>query len=519
MSDTQVNRRKPKPSLALRFIGLTLVGQLLFGIVLGLGAGTYVAISDHRARTTYVDDVAAAIGASILPLVMDRDLEAAQSQLDGIRMLQDRSGLTGLRLLDGSGRQIAFSGVPEQPCAPTSVPEGIMARLLGPTYIERDIGIGEVRLGTLGLIFGDRTFLEAYGSALLVSALVTAAVVFVSALWFSWLAVRTIIEPVQDIQRAAESLAAGRRNIRLQLVHKDELGLLGDSLEELSRQLHESEEELRQAAVRSEEARVMEARARSEVEQVNRMKSDFVAVAAHEFSTPLAVIKLYSDMLEAGDICELTGEGIEVAEQLKSAAARLSSTVTDLMDVALLERGLMRITLRRFDVSDIVSAAGKDAARLAESRAMEVEVSIEGGKLEVMGDSIRVRQVVDNLLSNAIKYSGPGGSVRISCVADDGHAVIEVADAGPGIPRERKDEVFELFSRLDLDDDRSTAGLGLGLAISARIAEAHDATLRFHQNPEGPGTVFVFRIPLVTEEREAIRSLNVQIVSAEGDEE
>jgi signal transduction histidine kinase len=504
-------------SLTLRFVMLTLAGQLLFGVALGMGAGLYVAVSEHQLRITYMDEVGIAMGASLLPLLMDRDLEAAQAQLDSVRLIGGRTGLVGLRFLDGTGRVIAVSCEPGEPCDATDVPDTLRARLLGPTYVERELSLGEVRLGSIGLMFQERSFLEEYGIALLVTVLVALSVVFVSAIWFAWLAVITVIEPLQRIQSAAEELAHGERDIDLGFEREDELGLLAGSLEDLARQLSANEELLRAAALESERARELEAQARADIEQLNQMKSDFVAVASHEIATPISVVKLYSDLMAAGQICDLDEDAIEATEGLRSAAARLNSIVSDLRDVALLERGLMHLTRKAFDLTEVVAEAGRDNRRLAEARSVVVDTCVPDNAVDVWADPTRIRQVLDNLLSNAVKYSAPGGAVTLTCRIEGTEAVVEVFDRGKGIPGDPKSKVFGLFGRLECEDNRNTAGLGLGLAISARIAEVHGATIGWRDNPEGRGTVFALRIPLLAAtDSTGPREAHVRLVGAEG---
>jgi len=519
MSARARHAARSRRSLTLRFVTLTIAGQVLFGVALGIGAGVYVAVSEQQARQAYMDEVGIAMGASLLPLLMDRDVEAAQAQLDSVRLLGERTGLIGLTFKDGSGAVIAVSCETGQPCQPSEVPDSLATRLLGPTYVEREILLGGVRLGSIGLMFEERSFLEEFGSALLVGLLVTFSVVVVSAAWFAWLAVSTIIEPIQRIQSAAEELADGERDIYLGFERKDELGLLADSIEDLARQLSANEELLRKAALESESAREMEARARADIEQLNQMKSDFVAVASHEIATPLSVVKLYSDLMAAGEICELSGDALEVAEGLRSAAARLNSIVSDLRDVALLERGLMHISRSAFDLCAVVREAGRDNRGLAEARGIVIDEDIAGCPIEVWGDPTRIRQVLDNLLSNAVKYSPDGGTVTIRCRADSAEAVVEVADRGRGIPAGCESEVFGLFGRLDYEDNRQTAGLGLGLAISARIAEAHGATISWRDNPAGSGTIFALRVPLLTDVSGEVPSeVDIPLMAADGQE-
>jgi signal transduction histidine kinase len=324
---------------------------------------------------------------------------------------------------------------------------------------------------------------------------VLVSVALVSAPWTAWLVLREVIEPVQNLKDASQSLADGERNLDLQIDGENEIAYLALALNDLSAQLMEREARLEESLARVGEAYEVESAAKRELEELMRMKSDFVAVAAHEIRTPLAVMRLYADMLVGGELGELGSDANEVAISMQSAAARLGAIVCDLQDAALLERGMVAIEGRAITLDALVASACDDADALASSHGVRVVYQCPDRPLEMCGDAVRIRQVIDNLVSNAVKYSAGADQVTVRCFAHDGELMVEVADRGRGIPKERSGSLFKLFGRIDSSDNRDTVGLGLGLAISGRIVEAHHGRIEWRDNEEGSGTVFRVTLP------------------------
>ncbi len=168
------------------------------------------------------------------------------------------------------------------------------------------------------------------------------------------------------------------------------------------------------------------------------------------------------------------------------------------MDAALLERGLMPLNVGRVDLTALVLRSAADASMLASARDIEVSVQDDPPQCVVLGDEMRMRQVLDNLLSNAVKYSFEGGAVCASLSAEGGRVLVRIEDAGRGIPEDGRSRVFDLFGRMDYRDDRDAAGLGLGLTISTRIAEAHGGRIYIERSDPGRGSVFVLELPSET---------------------
>ena len=221
--------------------------------------------------------------------------------------------------------------------------------------------------------------------------------------------------------------------------------------------------------------------------------------------------------LETGVFTELEAEALEAVEAIGSAAGRLGSIVSDLMDSALLERGLMPIEFGEVWLGELLEGAVKDAQAMARSNGIEVRFEDSISDAVIRGDALRLRQVLDNLLSNAFKYSPRETVVVVRTKADADFVEVEIVDQGRGVPEEDERVLFTLFGRVDSADGRDTAGLGLGLAISARIVQAHGGRLTFRKNEEGRGSVFCIRLPRGGPSTE-LQSTTIKMVGEERDE-
>jgi signal transduction histidine kinase len=329
-----------------------------------------------------------------------------------------------------------------------------------------------------------------------VLGLVVAAVMVVSAPWTLWLVSREIVEPLDDLERAASRIAGGDYRPKFMPSPVREISRVQTALTAMARQLAERQQELNDSYDALAEAYESLERANRDIEQLAQVKADFVAVAAHEIRAPLATIRLYADLLESGELGRLDEGAARAVDAIGAAAKRLGSITADLMDSALLERGLLPIRLEPMRIDRVVSEAVRDAEPAADARSMELRLSGPVEETTIIGDALRIRQVLDNLVSNAIKYSSEGAAVDVRMTAQPDWVTIDVTDRGRGIAESDRGRLFTLFGRIDFGDSREAAGLGLGLAISARIAQAHGGSVSFRANEEGVGSVFSLRLPV-----------------------
>jgi len=226
-----------------------------------------------------------------------------------------------------------------------------------------------------------------------------------------------------------------------------------------------------------------------------RRKQDFVAAVTHELKTPLAGIRMYADMLKEGWVED--GETTTTyADRIVGETKRLSGLVDQVLDFSALERG----TGSFHPLPGDLGAAVRDAAELCRPASVEagvpVRIEVEPGLPGVAFDANLVRPLVVNLVDNAIKYSARSATkdVLVS-VRRDGNAVaMVVADRGVGIPEADRERVFEPFFRSGDEMTRTTRGVGIGLALVARYAKAHGATIAL-DSAVGRGTTVTVRFP------------------------
>jgi signal transduction histidine kinase len=224
------------------------------------------------------------------------------------------------------------------------------------------------------------------------------------------------------------------------------------------------------------------------LQEADRMKSEFLAVVSHELRTPLSVI------IGAARTLERRGDQIDEAlrsefiSTLLKRGEQLQRLVEDLLEAS------RTIVLR----PDLVDLSNLGRAAVTDARKLGTDCTIEFGDgvpVEVIADSGRLRQVVDNLLTNAIKYA-PGAEICVTTGSDRKAAWLKVMDTGPGMTSEQLEKAFDRFYQADASEQRPSGGIGLGLYICRRIAEAHGGTIDLHSQ-EGKGTQATLRLPLL----------------------
>ena len=223
-----------------------------------------------------------------------------------------------------------------------------------------------------------------------------------------------------------------------------------------------------------------------------RMKDQFVSTVSHELRTPLAAMDGWLHILLDGEPGPLNEEQHRFLTTVKRNSDRLMRLVGDLLLIGQMDAG--RFTLELADV-DIVELVG-EAVALFEGAAVEKRIELNadtGGPAVVLGDRLRLGQLLSNLVSNAVKFTPEGGQVGIRVREQDGTCQVEVTDSGIGIPVADRAHLFERFYRASTAT--GTAGSGLGLAISKAIAEAHGGTIRIADS-SGSGTRVLLEIPM-----------------------
>jgi two-component system OmpR family sensor kinase len=301
-----------------------------------------------------------------------------------------------------------------------------------------------------------------------VEVLVTGLVLGILGLVTFWV-IRLGVRPVKQMTKTATAIAGGDLSHRVPTGHEGtEAGELGDALNVMLTRIEEA----------FDERSASEARLRQ-----------FIADASHELRTPVATIRGYTELYRRG--------GLEESEELQQAmrrteaeTVRMGSLIDDLLLLARLDQGR---PLERAPVDLGVLAV--DAA--ADARAREPERRVTASVAEgviVSGDEHRLRQLVANLVGNALVHTPADAAIDARVRTDNGSAVLEIHDEGPGMPADVAARAFERFYRADASRSRHRGGSGLGLAIVRAIVDAHDGTVTLDTAP-GRGTTVRVELP------------------------
>lgn len=228
--------------------------------------------------------------------------------------------------------------------------------------------------------------------------------------------------------------------------------------------------------------------------ELDRLKDEFVALVSHELRTPLTSIRGYLELIREGKGGKVTKKQERFLEVMNRNSERLLRLVSDLLFVAQAESGNVSLELEQLDLAGVAKESVDATRPLAATRAIALTIESED-ELRVVADRARLVQLLDNLLSNALKFTPEGGRVDVTVSAQNGHAVLEVADSGIGIPRGEQDRLFDRFFRASTATAQAVPGTGLGLAIAKAIVDAHDGSIEV-ESDEGSGSTFRVQLPV-----------------------
>jgi signal transduction histidine kinase len=249
-----------------------------------------------------------------------------------------------------------------------------------------------------------------------------------------------------------------------------------------------------QAAVAIENARLVTAlqRAYEQLNRVDQIKSDFIAIASHELRTPLGLILGYAAMLREDVQNPETTEQLDV---VMNSALRLRDLIDDMVNVQHIEEGKAKLVLTEFAVQDVIQQVAQAVSELYTTKEQEMLISLPPRPVQIRADREKITLVVNNLLTNAIKFTDPRGRIMISVERQNGDIQVHIADTGIGIPAREVERIFDRFYQVEPHLTRQHGGLGLGLAIAKGMVELHGGRI-WVESVEGLGSRFSFSVPL-----------------------
>ncbi len=306
---------------------------------------------------------------------------------------------------------------------------------------------------------------DALRGLLLTLAVGLPVVIAVAALGGYWI-MRRALRPLDEIAGAAERITSRNLSERLPAPHS------GDEIERLSLALNR-----------------MIARLDESFQYIRR----FTADASHELRTPLTVLR--GELEAMSQRPRLDDEARGAVGSSLEETERLVRIVESLLAISRLDAGEAQMERARFDLAELAATTTEQMRLLAEDKRVRLECRADG-RVEIVGDRARLKQVVVNLVDNAIKHTPEGGAVAVVVGAKNGSAVMLVEDNGVGVPADALPHLFERFYRVDKARSRQMGGVGLGLAIVKSIVAAHGGQVKV-ESAEGKGSRFIVELPLL----------------------
>ena len=299
---------------------------------------------------------------------------------------------------------------------------------------------------------------------------------------------RRIARSVSALGRSAEAFEAGEPPDAPETSAITEVKEVATAFKDVAGRLR-----AREAALQASEA---ESRARAvEAEAANRAKDEFLTVLSHELRTPLNAVYGWARMLRAGDLKDEKARmrALDIIERNANVQVQL---IDDLLDIARVITGKMRLDVRPVDLVAVIEAACDAVAPAAAAKELRLQTVLDPNAGPVAGDPGRLQQVVWNLLMNAVKFTPRGGRVQIVLQRVNSHVEIVVSDTGKGIAADVLPFIFERFRQADSSSTRQHAGLGLGLALVKHLVDLHGGSVVAESHGEGKGATFLVKLPV-----------------------
>jgi signal transduction histidine kinase len=271
--------------------------------------------------------------------------------------------------------------------------------------------------------------------------------------------------------------------------------ILSEDSEQKAKKIDEFDKITRQLVKRDLEL----AHANQKLAELDKAKSDFVSVAAHQLRTPLTGIKWSYNALLDPDTGKLNADQKDIVDKGLGSISNTINLINDLLNVAHIEEGKTEFHIKRQSVIPIAKKAVEGIKLIADEKKITVSAKIpeESNFPEVNVDSEKIGLVFANILDNAVKYTPAGGRIDFSIAQGQGLIEIIVQDSGIGIPKNQKNRLFTKFFRAENAVGVQTSGTGLGLYMVKKIIDRHGGKIAV-DSTEGKGTVFIIIIPEIT---------------------
>lgn len=271
---------------------------------------------------------------------------------------------------------------------------------------------------------------------------------------------KVFTKPILKINEAAAKMAEGNLSVKVDVESSDELGMLSDTINNLSVQL----------------------------QKIEKLRKDLIANVSHEFRTPLSLIKGYAETIRdvTGDMKEKRNNQLNV---ILEETDRLKILVDDTLNLSQIQSESFQPDMIPFDISETVNSIMGRFAHMSEEKGITLDIQGDKGSTVVLGDESRIEQVLYNFVNNAFDHTSYGGWIRIAVLVSENNIKVEVSDNGQGIPPEELPYIWDRFYKAS----KNGKGKGLGLSIAKEILEAHAGSYGV-ESKRSEGTTFWFTL-------------------------
>ncbi len=328
------------------------------------------------------------------------------------------------------------------------------------------------------------TLLKRLASILFLSVIVLSAMGF--------LAARRIVQPIKLLQKGTEIIGGGNLNYRIDVKTGDEIEALANDFNKMVERIHLSYSELEQrVSDRTKELQI----GYQEMENINKLKSEFLTNMSHELRTPLNSILGYSEILHDCLVGDLNDKQLEYTVYIQKSGKHLLELINGILDLSKIEAGKMKVTPEKFSVRSSIDEVCSIIHPLASKKDIDIQLDISDSVSDIVADKRLFKQIIYNLLSNAVKFTWEGGEIKINATSNNFFFQASVIDNGIGIKEDDLKVIFHEFTQADSSTSKEYDGTGLGLTLTRRFIEMQGGTITVESNV-GLGSNFTFRIPV-----------------------
>ena len=304
-----------------------------------------------------------------------------------------------------------------------------------------------------------------------------------------------VVRPLEMLRKGVERIAGGDMNSRLELKTGDEIEVLAEEFNRMTDNLREAYSGMeKKVQMRTHELAV----ANERLQELDRMKSDFVSNVSHELRTPLTAIKGAADLMLRRVTGPLTEKQVHYLTRVKSNTQHLTGLINDLLDLSKIESGRIEVKSSPVSLSNLVHEVVDALRPVAAEKVIELESAVPRKPILVLADRDKINQILMNLIGNAIKFTPVQGRVTVSTLTiGDENVQVSVSDTGPGVPPDETNKIFAKFYQVAELNGANPKGTGLGLAIAKALVELHGGQIWVDSEPSR-GSTFCFTLPLST---------------------